>query len=112
MFDKLQDPEFMKKAQEFKMDSIEEIKDRSSALKLNSVIGDIAKSGYKIGFMVGALSALQNFNPFIFKLTLGAIVISIIAGVLNAYQAYRVEKKMEEEYEKFVKHMNDNGFDL
>lgn len=108
--DNLQD--FVKVAKNYKLEAESELKDRSITFKINKVIGRLASGLFKVMVVVGALLSLHANMPLYYLIALGSIGVNLLSEILNTYQEYKIEKLMQEEYEKFLKHMEKEGFTI
>jgi hypothetical protein len=101
--------EVLNSAKKFKIG--EDLVQRKLSFKINKTIKILSQITIQLLAFAGAFIALKNLgDPLLFKILIGALVVFIVSSLLSAIDEVRLQKQLEEEYSKFINHMNYHGF--
>jgi hypothetical protein len=101
--------EVLNSAKKFKIG--EDLVQRKLSFKINKTIKILSEITIQLLAFAGAFIALKNLgDPLLFKILIGALVVFIVSSLLSAIDEVRLQKQLEEEYSKFINHMNYHGF--
>ena len=103
------DPDLIKKIQNYKLESEEELKDRVTSMGINRGVKALASTVYQVLLAIGAIHGLALYSKTLLIIGLAAAAIVLIAGLLNMYQEFKIEKKMKEEFEKFMEQVDKDS---
>ena len=87
------------------------IKERKKSLSINIAISVFSELIIKLLLVTGAFFGLKNSgHESVFIALQISLAVFIFAEILTTIDNYRIRKQLEAEYEKFVLHMEKEGF--
>lgn len=101
--------DLIKSAKKFSLG--DNLKDRKKSLGINLLISNVSLLVMQLLLAAGAFFGLKNSeHEFMFLALIVAFAFFCLAELFSLVESYKFKKQLEAEYEKFVKHMENEGF--
>lgn len=98
-------------AKEFELEDKESIVGAVKSSNIHDLVGSIGNLVTRVSLVAGVIILLFKADETMFaSLILASLMVSLLAAGMKAYEAYKLQKAMKKEFERFMKHLSNNGF--